>query len=60
MRWELGGIREAYRKESEGVHCGLKKDERRTFNAQHRMLNVKTRQVFYWKFGVGRSMLNVH
>jgi len=37
-----------------------KKDERRTFNAQHRMLNVKTKQVFYWKFDVGRSMLNVH
>jgi len=24
------------------------------------MLNVKTKQVFYWKFDVGRSMLNVH
>jgi hypothetical protein len=41
--------------------CGLqKKDEHRTFNAQHRMLNVKTKQVFYWKFDIGRSMLNVH
>jgi hypothetical protein len=34
--------------------------ERRTFNAQHRMLNVKTKRVIYWKFDVGRSMLNVH
>ena len=33
------------------------KNERRTFNAHHRMLNVKTKQVFYSKFDVEASVI---